>query len=47
MASWLVRSAVLVALGIAIGVLSGCASTQDSESEKEWGCKPFCAGFSA
>jgi len=47
MASWLVRSAVLVALGMAIGVLNGCASTPDAGSEKEWGCKPFCSGFSA
>ena len=47
MANWLVRSAMLVALGSAIGLLQGCASTQDTAPEKEWGCKPFCAGFSA
>ena len=52
MARWLWRGAVIAILAF---MFAGCASQgsgaapqkDDSGDEHDWGCKPFCSGFSA
>jgi hypothetical protein len=51
MARWLLRGAVIAMLAI---LFAGCASGGSGAAAKkeasgdnhDWGCKPFCAGFS-
>ena len=55
MLHWLVRGAMLLTFAFTVAVLNGCASTgADSSPQPKqhhdddgWGCRPFCAGFSA
>jgi hypothetical protein len=51
MARWLLRGAVIAMLAFTFAGCaadrSGAAPNKEDGDEHDWGCKPFCGGFSA